>query len=188
MPTFTFDNTIPASNNSPSADQPKMLINNVSTDAILEIDHVSFNSVDGGTHKQVTFSSENVPGAIADPQSVLYTDVGIEAPTHPQLFWKNSQATFPVSCIRAFGSFNPFNGVVTAIAEYNLVSITGSVSGTTYTIPLTTNSVNGNDIVCLIFQSDTNTHNLRYTFTNPTLVIRDVRLAGGTVNFVIIQV
>lgn len=72
MASFTFYSTIPAANNNPSQDQPKMLQNNDSTNQILAVDHVSFNTDNGGTHKQVTFSSNNAPSGYTFP--VLFTN------------------------------------------------------------------------------------------------------------------
>lgn len=60
MPNFTFFTTIPATNNSPSSDQPKMLTNNVSTNSILAVDHFTFNDNLGGIHKQVTLQNTNL--------------------------------------------------------------------------------------------------------------------------------
>lgn len=58
MPNFTFDNTIPATNNNPSDDQPGMLINNQSTQSLIGIDHITFNLNNGGQHKAITFNQD----------------------------------------------------------------------------------------------------------------------------------
>ncbi len=73
MNNFPFNSNIPASTNSPSSDQPLMLQNNVSTAAILGTDHVSFGIDWGGSHKQTTFTSNNVP-TVPTTFPVLFTN------------------------------------------------------------------------------------------------------------------
>ena len=65
---------IPASGDNPSVDQPNMLINNDSNSTIWAVDHVTFgvSTADNGTHKQITFSSNNTP-AIPTTPPVLFT-------------------------------------------------------------------------------------------------------------------
>ena len=57
----TYNNAIPNAPNNPSVDQPKMQTNTDSIDQIIGVDHVSFNTNDGGWHKQVTFNSPHIP-------------------------------------------------------------------------------------------------------------------------------
>lgn len=83
MTVFTFDDTIPAANNNPSSDQPLMLINNQSDAGIWDIDHVGFNQSNGGTHSQITFSSNNVP-TIPTTQPIAFTN---NVSGVPQLFF-----------------------------------------------------------------------------------------------------
>lgn len=61
MTNFSYNTGVPNAPNNPSIDQPVMLNNTQSIDGILDVDLVGFNADDGGTHKQVTFSSNNVP-------------------------------------------------------------------------------------------------------------------------------
>jgi hypothetical protein len=61
MTNFAYNNGVPAANNNPSIDQPQMLINTISIQDILDVDHVTLGDDNGGTHKQVAFSSNNTP-------------------------------------------------------------------------------------------------------------------------------
>ena len=81
--TISYNNGIPAANNNPSTDQPNMKTNTDAIDTLLAIDHVSFNTASGGTHKQVTFSSNNIPATPVSPP-ILFTNTvsGL-----PQLFF-----------------------------------------------------------------------------------------------------
>lgn len=64
MPNFSYTTNIPFSSNSPSVDQPNMQTNTNSTANILAVDHVTFNAANGGTHKQVTLNTSNIPIAV----------------------------------------------------------------------------------------------------------------------------
>jgi hypothetical protein len=160
---FTFDATIPAAANNPSVDQPGMLQNNVATNGILAVDHVTFNALSGGTHKQVTLSSKNVPGAQTDPQSVLYSNniTGatatntISASTVASAFYRNQNAIYPVSMIRAFGAFDAGG---TSLNTWNM-SATRTSAGK-FNITLATNAVTGFNYLVLL----SNTGNNTFTF------------------------
>lgn len=120
--TFTFNTGIPAANNNPSVDQPDMLINNVSTDGILAVDHISFNALNGGTHKQMHMPSFTNPAVInggASDGSVIYSAAGSADATRAQSYFKNAfNVAFPVSLIKAYGIFDA------AAATLNAINIT----------------------------------------------------------------
>lgn len=83
---FTFFTTIPATNNSPSSDQPKMLTNNQSTASLIGVDHIGFNLNGSGIHKQVTLQNEAAPG-LGDGAGVLYANLQ-NGQSWP--FWQNA--------------------------------------------------------------------------------------------------
>lgn len=87
--TFSFNTNIPAAPNDPSVDQPDMLTNNQSTNLLLAVDHISFNTAGGGQHKQVTFNGNNVPTPPVTPP-VLFTNTVAGL---PQLFFYSGDAT-----------------------------------------------------------------------------------------------
>lgn len=148
---FTFNDTIPAANNNPSNDQPVMLANNVATNGILAVDHVTFNNAFGGTHKQVTFSSENTAVTPTDPSSVLFTTPG-SASTIADMRFINQNATFPVNLIRAYGVFDA-TGAIIGTQSINLTVNLGTnpwTAGAGYTIFLNTNVVTGTAFGVLI--------------------------------------
>lgn len=70
---FTYNTGVPAAPNNPSNDQPQMLINTQAINAILGVDHVTFNNAAGGEHKQVTFEANNIPTPPVTPP-VLFTN------------------------------------------------------------------------------------------------------------------
>lgn len=156
---FTFSTTIPAAANNPSVDQPDMLQNNVATNGILAVDHITFNALGGGEHKQVTFNSKNVPVAQTDPKSVLYTNNitvatatnTISASTIANVFFRNQSAIFPVSMIRAFGAFdgagnplNTWNMSCTRLGagQYDITLATGAVTGVNFSVQVSSTSTN----------------------------------------------
>ncbi len=71
--TFTYFPNLPNAPDYPGDDQPGMQTNAASTNSILAVDHVSFNVSSGGTHKQVTFSSNN-EAAVTASVPVLFTN------------------------------------------------------------------------------------------------------------------
>ncbi len=84
MTNFTFDDTIPATNDDPSDDQPGMLINNQSTLGLIGIDHVTFNLNNGGQHTAIHFNQDNsyVPTFPLAAPTLFTNTVG----SLPQLF------------------------------------------------------------------------------------------------------
>ncbi len=168
---------IPDGPNNPSNDQPKMKTNTDAIQTLISVDHVGFNTNGtapngvGGHHLQVSFDGKNAPLAQTDPQSVLYTGSGTTS-TISQLLYRNQNAIFPISALRAFGVFQTAAGPVTTLLNsYNLDSvtpITGSGQGP-YVIKLAANVVTGNDVAILVSSSGVVTYS--YTFTNPNLSI-----------------
>ncbi len=143
---FTYNLTVPAAANDPSVDQGPMLTNTNSIDSLIKIDHVTFSGNPAGTHKQVTYSTMNTPGAVSDPSSVSFTASGIASPSHPHEFYKNSQGTFPTSALRAFSNFNAVSNVDGAIVSNNSYNIASIVkAGSTITVTLNVGTTNGNN-------------------------------------------
>jgi len=66
MPNFIYTTNIPAAPHNPSADQPIMQVNANSINSIIGVDHYSFNSVDGGYHKQVNLVNEANQGLLQE--------------------------------------------------------------------------------------------------------------------------
>lgn len=204
MTSFTFDATIPAAANNPSNDQPGMLTNNISTNNLLAVDHVSFNSTgsggvgsSGGQHLQVTFNSKNTPGAQTDPISTAFTantatiaTITGSSTTNAQLMFKNQNGTYLASPIKAFGEFTgqAAAGPVGTFVGSNITSITSSVGGTVYTIALTANAVSGTDVVVVATPNNKN-RGIGWSFAANTLTL-NVDAAGVTdkISFVILQV
>jgi len=137
--TFTYNNAIPAANNNPSVDQPDMLINGQSIESLIAVDHISFNTANGGTHKQVSFNNIAAPGAQTNPASILYTVAGT-ASTNSDMRFRNQNGIFPVNLIRAFALVDGPAGGVVASQSINIVSATRNSAGN-YTIVMDPNTV-----------------------------------------------
>lgn len=110
--TFSFNTGIPATNNNPSVDQPDMQINNVSTDAILAVDHISFNTANGGQHKQITFNQDAsyVPVPPVSPP-VLFTDI-VNALPELKFFSGDAAHSSDQYVVGTTGSVLLFNGII----------------------------------------------------------------------------
>jgi len=186
--TFSFNTNIPAAPNNPSVDQPDMIVNNQSTNGIIAVDHITFNTANGGQHKQVTFNNKNVPVAQTDPQSVLYTDSGV-ASTVSQLLFRNQNIILPISALRAFGNFITAIGAVVPSNSYNVSTIVGTAAGANdnYAITLTANATSSDNVTVLILVNRA-IPNFVYTFTGNVLTISIATPSIGTlVNFAIYQ-
>lgn len=80
LPMYTFNSTVPASNNDPSIDQPKMLTNNQSENSIWQADHFGFNVNSSGYHQQARMPNRttyNGTGLSPNPPTVISTFGGI---------------------------------------------------------------------------------------------------------------
>jgi hypothetical protein len=162
--TFNFNSSVPAASNNPSVDQPDMQTNNISTDAIISVDHISFNTANGGQHKQVTFNNKNPAGAQTDPQSVLYTGSGT-ASSISQLLYRNQNVILPISTIRAWALCSVAG--VTASQSVNVSTVVRNSIGT-FTITLTTNAVSSSNFAILVSStigSSGNTISITYSIT-----------------------
>ena len=148
MTAFTFSTLIPGANNNPSVDQGTMLQNNVSTNSILAVDHVSFNDAgsggpgsSGGQHLQVSFNGKNVPaGAPTDPISILYTNSGT-ASTVSEMFFRNQNRIFQVSPIKAW-AYADGAGNILSSQSFNVVSVVPGIAGV-FTVNLTPGALTG---------------------------------------------
>lgn len=147
---FTFTNSIPAPNNNPSDDQPLMLVNNISTEAILGVDHITFNLSNGGTHQQVTMVNNPdylTPPTVTGNGCVVYSAAGTAA-TSAQLFFDNAVASLHLSPIRAWAFFDGTSGAIIASQSVNVSSITHPAAGT-YDVTLEVGSFSGTNFAVI---------------------------------------
>jgi len=187
---FTYNDNVPATNNNPSFDQPKMLENTISIEQIWEVDHLTFSSNPAGTHKQLTFhqfASPAVPGA--GQPSVVYpgTSANQVDMAHAQLYFQHELATFLLSAIRAFGSFSFTDGATTFVNSYNCASLTVTTSPRLATVTLNTNCTSGTSFVVVPFINGGDT--LTYTIAANT--VQFTTGTGGVnkvVSFIVLQV
>lgn len=169
---FIFNTAIPAAPNNPSFDQPDMLSNNVATNGILAVDHVSFNTNFGGNHLQVHLSQYSTSNAVVNGAntegSVVYSAAGVADPAHAQLNFKTDNGTFLLSGIRAFASVDKA-GVVIATQSQN---ITSSRLGTgIFKLVITGNAVTGDKFLVLLSSRQASNGNPiigNYVITNPS--------------------
>src|ERR1700676_1679993 len=107
---FTFSTTEPAANSNPGGvSRPAMQTNNVSTNDILAVDHVTFNNTTGGLHKQVTYVNMSSPETQSSPAGIAFTMPVVADPSAPQNAFINNNGTFVTSLIRAYATFTGSN-------------------------------------------------------------------------------
>ena len=151
---FTFTFTIPAAANNPSTDQGPMLIDNASIVGWSAVDHLGYNTNNGGIHNVIHFNDQGVtdPGAIAGfGQEYTKTIAGDQ-----QLFYESgagiiSQLTGPVA--PSVTSTTPSNGYSTlpggVIIQWGTATFALATTGTVNFTPAFPNNcfvVVGNSI------------------------------------------
>lgn len=147
MPSFTYNATIPAANNSPADDQSIMLQNTSSISGLVSQDHVGFNTANGGQHLQVSLPGNNTAGPQTGLASTIYSGPGTAKPSTSQLFYRNGDVPYQVSCVRAWGFCN--SGGVISSQSYNVSTVTRSSAGN-YVVTLSANAVNSANFAVLV--------------------------------------
>lgn len=191
MTNYSFDDTIPATNNNPSIDQPGMLINNASTKSILGVDHVTFGIDNGGSHLQNTFYTQQSP-SIGSSLAILYPGakpsgyVNSTGSSATNTYLLNAGGTFPTSMIKAGGTFftTTSSGAISFETSFNCLSISSNGSGV-YTITLAAVTT-GDKIIYL--SSISSGFDPNWSYTNPTLTISSVNTIGPKISFIVLQV
>lgn len=154
---FIFNTAIPAAANSPSADQPIMLANNVSSNAILAVDHFTYNNEIGGNHLQIHLPRYSTSSAVvnetATEGSVVYSKAGTVDPAHAQLFFKTQNNDLLLSGVRAFAYANTTGGI-NGFQSLNIASITTGLPGV-FSVTLTANAVTSTNFVVLLSSQQT---------------------------------
>ncbi len=191
--TITYNLDIPAGPNNPSADRPLMTINTNAVSTIMAVDHYTFADTSAGQHKQVTFPSKVAQGAQATDEGTIYTADGVQS-TKAELIFKNANADFNISCIKAVGSFAMVAaaGAVTPIMSIGVSTIAAS-SSTVYVITLLPNVTTGTKAA--IFMNLSKSPTGFYTYINTSLSANVLTITfdsaavsvGAIASFAIIQ-
>lgn len=145
--TFSYNNGVPATNNDPSVDQPDMLLNAQAISGIADVDHIGFNSANGGMHRQSTYPAVTTQGAQSGLAGVGYTIAGTANTGASQWSFKNSISNFVPTTMRAWGFCNS-SGIVSS-QSMNVATFVRNSAGN-YTITLTTNVVAGTNFGVLV--------------------------------------
>lgn len=185
---FIFISSIPTASSIPSQDQNTLRTNAQSIQGLIAVDHVGFNAAvnTGGRHNQVTYNALQNPATPTDPVCILFPKN--DSFNHPNQFFINSQGTFLLSCVKAFGSFvcTSGNANISPINSFN-ISTTIAKPGpgqVTYVVTLTGNAVTGNNVVVLANSSSASTA-IGYSFSSGILTL--IADASSIVSFVILQ-
>ena len=194
MANYTFDDSVPATNNDPSVDQPVMLANNVSNEDIWDVDHVGFNASNGGTHKQINFFS-NIAGSIGSANACAYPGTRPASYTNAtgsgatNLYAINTAASsypLPMSCIKAGGVIDVAGP--TFDTQFNCASV-AHPSGTTYTVTLQSGVTTGdNVIVSFMPNSVSSSASISYSFSAGVLSMTIGSGSATKISFLILQV
>jgi len=143
---MTFDPTKPQPSNLLSDSQGLLLSNNAALDTAFAIDHTAFSIVpNSGFHKKVTFGAVSTPAAPSNPIGIIHSIAGV-ASAISDIKYINSNASFLLNCVRAFGFCNSAGAIlgsqsmnVTSVGKggngiYNIVMPAGVLTGINYLI------------------------------------------------------
>jgi len=129
MPVIGYNLNIPAANNNPSQDQPKMQTNTNAINTLISLDHFTFADSQAGRHKQVTLTNEAAPG-LNGGNGVLFANL---TAGQSQPFWQNAVGTFqiPVITSESIGN-NGFLNFANVIFQWGSVAAPGSSGSVVY--------------------------------------------------------
>ena len=183
MTNVTYNLGIPDADNNPSVDQPNMKVNNDAVNTLFSVEHYGFNNNLGGQHKKIIFPENNTSVAQTDPASEIVTATGTDT-TKSELYFRNANATFPLSGIKAAGAFTVVSGAKGVdLTNYNVASV--AKSGANFLVTLDT-TVTISNIVMVLLTASTNT-NLTYSFTGNVLTIGGSNTGSRTINYCIME-
>jgi hypothetical protein len=185
---FNINGLIPAGPNDPADDQPIMQQNYANTKSYLAVDHIIPGAVGAGFHQKVTFNSapNPIPSAPIDPISVEYTNVGVADNSKQQLYWRNENAIYPLSALKAFANFPTGNGAIVPYNSFNIASISGV--GGVYTITIASKVIKSTIKPIILITPSVSFSTLSYTIVGNVLTITSTSLASQDINFAIIQI
>jgi hypothetical protein len=134
MANYTFYPTVPATNNSPSSDQPNMQTNNQSINDWSAVDHVGYNVSNGGTHSQVTLLTPlGSDPSLTGTQGEIYTKSVSGA---AQLFFANSAgANQLTSAVTTSGSLAMYTLPSGLKVCYTTATVNFTSGGALFTFP-----------------------------------------------------
>lgn len=111
---------IPASNNSPSVDQPTMTTNATALSNIWNVDHIGFNQNFSGEHQYVRFPSISASLPAPTGNASYIAPFPGSASSFPQAGFVNANGGVFLSLIRAFGLFGVSGVSVTSLNSNNV--------------------------------------------------------------------
>jgi len=128
---FTYTTNIPFASNSPSVDQPNMETNTNSINSIWAVNHIGFNSANGGTHTKLDFINSQSDPTLSSGTLEVYPKTFGSGTTYLE--------TYTAAKTSAGNQINGYMPFVKAMAYFN--TSTGPFPAT---LSLTSNSINAN--------------------------------------------
>lgn len=175
-----YNNNIPQPLDNPSISQGEFLTNFSGVDQWTNVDHFQFSNTNAGLHRQVTFPGVGIAGTPSGFGSTLYTAAGTAANTSAQLFWKNANATFHASPIKAWGLAN--SGGIISSQSSNATVVRNAVGN--YTVTMPAGVVNGTNYAVMVSCQMNNAFNIGgiagYAIINATSFQLNFRALSGS--------
>lgn len=132
--TLDYNTNVPNGPNDPQDDQPEMLTNTQSINTWTNVDHVGYNVINAGIHKQVRMRNQGAPG-LGDGQGVLYAGL-INGNSWP--IWQNSVGSFPLMSFPPQVAANGYTILAGGIVlEWGSITGANIANGQAVAFPLT---------------------------------------------------
>lgn len=150
MTLFDYTTNIPFANNPPSVDQPNMEINTNSIDGIIAVDHVGFNSNNGGYHTDIHMIPQGIdPAQITDIGQLYTKTVTFNGKTDAALFYRSgttlsssnslTQITAPKGTSASANGYAFLPGGI--IMQWGIINSPPMPSGTTTPLAFNTSNI-----------------------------------------------
>lgn len=127
---MSYNPNIPGPNDLLSQSQGQIQTNFSQISTWTAVDHIGITTASNtGEHAQVTLPAPGTAGSPSGLESTLYSAPGTADNTKTQLFFKNALAVFPISPIKAFGTFSVSGSTITLSNGSNMGSPSYSSAG-----------------------------------------------------------
>jgi hypothetical protein len=146
---FNYITNIPFATHNPSTDQPNMQINTNATNDIIGVDHVTFNTANGGTHNKMTLTNAQPDPGLLMSQAQIYPKTFGSSVTYLEPYFAsntsaNNQINGYLPFVKCMGRFvtssGPYPATLTVPANtlsVNIASVNGIVQTAANSVTVT---------------------------------------------------
>ncbi len=139
MTNFDYNLNIPNGPDNPSADWPLMQTNTNSTSQIIGVDHVTFETNNGGYHTDIHMIPQAPPSAISGIGQLFTQNVTVNSITDTQLFFQTGITGGLSQLTGNHASINGYQWLGGILIQWGYVT---GISGSFFQVPFNTPNIN----------------------------------------------